>query len=133
MEDWQEKLLVDIESGGLKPGEMVVMMAGRRTGKSVFQRLWNDIYNANRPIEDLVLTEQPVHGAKYYCVEPVGGSWADMEAWAKQSFGECSEVWDIKDSDPFLWPECGRWYMNNRKFWFRNEKDRTMFIMRWSR
>lgn len=40
---WQEKILVDIESGGLKPGEMYVMTAGRGVGKSVFSsQFWTD-------------------------------------------------------------------------------------------
>jgi hypothetical protein len=25
-----------------------------------------------------------------------------------------------------------RWYMNNRKFWFKTEKDRNWFMLRWS-
>ena len=128
MEDWQKDLLDNLT--GKKPGEMVIFMSGRRTGKSVFQRLWNDIMTAKRPIEDLVLTEQPIHGAKYYCVEPVGGSWSEMESWVIDTFGEPGEIWPNQD---FVWPECPRWVQNNRKFWFRNEKDRLMFIMRWSR
>jgi hypothetical protein len=24
-----------------------------------------------------------------------------------------------------------RWYMNNRKFWFRDQKDQLMFVMKW--
>ena len=131
---WQEKMLVDIESGGFKPGEMVIMMSGRQAGKSTFnsaafKRLWDDIYKT-RPVEDLVLTEQKLHGARYYCVEPVGGNWLDMEEWAITTFGPPGEVWPSQD---FVWPEVPRWVGNNRKFWFRNERDRTMFIMRWSR
>ena len=131
---WQEKILVDIESGGLKPGEMYVMMAGRNVGKSTFsaaafQRLWNDIYK-ERPVEELVLSERPVHGCRYYCVEPKGGNWKTMEAWCNEIFGEPGDIWDSED---FIWPEKARWLQNNRKFWFRSEKDRTMFIMRWSR
>ena len=129
---WQEKLLVDIESGGVKPGEMVVMMSGRQIGKSqfsaqAFKRLWDDIYK-ERPVEDLIMNEGTVFGAKYFTVEPIGGNWKDMEAWAKQSFGEPADIWE---KDKFMWPECGRWYMNNRKFWFRNERDRDWFIIKW--
>lgn len=133
---WQEKVLMDIESGGFKPGEMAVMMSGRRLGKSVFtqqaiDRLIRDLNN--RPVEELVLGEERFAGARFYTVEPVGGNWMDMEVWCIKTFGPSAEVWDLKSSNTeFMWPVVGRWYKNNRKFWFRKERDRTMFIMRWS-
>lgn len=128
---WQEKLLVDIESGW-KKGEMTIMMSGRNTGKSVissvaFKRLWDDMFKP-QPITDLVLTEGKVHGARYYCVQPEGGVWTEMEAWCRESFGEPGEIWPSQD---FVWPEVPRWMQNNRKFWFRSEKDRDWFIIRW--
>lgn len=131
LQPWQEKLLVDIESYTGKPAELTVMMAGRNVGKSTFSaaalhRLMKDIYE--RPLEDLVLSEGKVFGARYYTIEPVGGNWKHMEDWCKQAFGNPAEVWEAQD---FMWPEVGRWYMNNRKFWFRNEKDRDWFIIRW--
>ncbi len=129
---WQQKLIVDIESGGFKHGEVCVMMAGRQTGKShfsaaAFKRLWEDIYK-ERPVTDLILTEGRVHGARYYCVEPEGGVWKDMETWCTETFGEPGEIWPSQD---FVWPEIPRWMQNNRKFWFRSERDRDWFIIRW--
>ena len=80
-----------------------------------------------RPLEELICTEGKVYGIRYHCVEPVGGCWMEMETWALSAFGDPSSIWDN------LMPEAGcRWYMNNRKFWFRQEKDRTMFILKWS-
>lgn len=90
------------------------------------RRLMDDLMH--RPIEDLVLTERPVHGSRYYCVEPVGGNWKDMEEWCVATYGPVGDIWEIND---FVWPEEARWLMNNRKFWFRNESDRTLFIMKW--
>jgi hypothetical protein len=115
-------------------GRGVVMTTGRQLGKSAFsaqalQRMMDDIYN--RPVEDLILSESKVHGARYHCVEPVGGNWKDMEEWALKTYGDPGELWPMKTQDDFGWPESSRWYMNNRKFWFRNESDRTMFIMKW--
>lgn len=123
---------MDIESGGLRPGEMTIMMSGRGVGKSTFssaafKRLWDDIYK-ERPVTDLVLGQQPVHGARYYTVEPQGGVWADMEAWCRATFGEPGDMWESND---WCWPESARWLQNNRKFWFRNERDRDWFILRW--
>jgi hypothetical protein len=120
---WQEKIV-----GGFKPGEMTIVTSGRQTGKSQMQaymRLWNDIHY--RPVEDLKLTEGTVYGSQYYCVEPVGGSWFDMETWCIDSFGTPgTHMWDSGSVDP-----AQRWYMNNRKFWFRDDADRLMFVMRW--
>lgn len=133
LEPWQEQIVNGIMQGR----EIKLMMAGRRTGKSMFsaqalQRLWDDI--TNRPIEDLVLDERKFAGARFYTVEPVGGNWLDMETWCVETFGEAAEVWDLKSSsEQFIWPQVGRWYKNDRRFWFRHEKDRTLFILKWSR
>lgn len=121
-----------IESGGIKPGEMMIMMSGRNVGKSKFdaralQRLIDAINE--RPIEDLVLNESRVNGSRYYTVEPIGGNWLEMETWARSVYGEPGDMWDSND---WCFPEGARWLMNNRKFWFRQEKDRNWFIVRWS-
>lgn len=131
---WQQNIFDKITSGGFKPGEMTIMMAGRQMGKSLFtqqaiDRLMRDLNS--QPITDLVLSEGTVYGSRYHCVEPVGGNWLDMEHWCYEVFGETGSIWQETKN---LTPEPHkRWYANNRKFWFRNEKDRTMFIMRWSR
>lgn len=129
MERWRLDLLEKLN--GVKPGEMTVMMAGRRAGKSMmsssaFKRLFDDIYS--QPISDILLAEGTVYGSRYYTAEPIGGSWPEMEAWCYQTFGD--------DSKP-IWGEsttpkpAQRWYKNNRKFWFRNEADRTLFVLKW--
>ena len=111
-------------------GKGLVQMTGRQMGKSTFsgpafQRLWDDI--KNNLIEDLQLSEGTVYGARYYCVEPVGGSWLRMETWCLDTFGSNGSAWE-KDKAP---QPNARWYMNDRRFWFRNESDRTMFILKW--
>lgn len=130
MYPWQIDVLKKLQ--GVKPGEMTVMMSGRRTGKSqlssvAFQRLWDEIHM--RPVEDLKLTEGTVYGSRYYCVEPVGGSWREMELWCHETFGEIAgtSIW-AEEKAPI---PAQRWYMNNRKFWFRDEKDQLMFVMKW--
>jgi hypothetical protein len=50
-----------------------------------------------------------------------------MEAWSIETFG--SAIDSIWEASPDL--IYGRWYMNNSKFWFRNEEDRTWFMLRW--
>ena len=130
--EWQKGLFTT--AVGFKPGEMAIMTAGNGTGKSVlastqFQTMWNSIFNPKpEPISDLILEESRASGARYYTVEPVGGTWADMEAWCRTAFGEPGDLWATQD---FVWPEAARWMQNNRKFWFRSIKDRDWFIMRW--
>lgn len=114
-------------------GKGVVQITGRNASKSVWttkaiNRLMEEL--AARPLEDIKLSEGTVYGARYYCAEPIGGHWREMETWCHRTFGESSTspIWgEAKAVNPGE-----RWYMNNRKFWFRDEKDRTMFILRWS-
>jgi hypothetical protein len=134
MYPWQENILNQVMKGGIKPGEMVVMTAGRNVGKSHFtaqalKRLMDDIQA--QPVSDLVLSEGRVYGARYYCVEPIGGNWREMEDWCISTYGSSTgSIWaqEIDKSTPLV---NERWYANNRKFWFRKEADRTMFMLRW--
>jgi hypothetical protein len=128
IQPWQINFLNKMQ--GIKPGKMSMITAGRHSGKSMlssqaFQRLWEDM--GQRPIEELKLSEGRVHGARYYCVEPIGGNWRDMETWCLDAYGDCGSVWDlVKAPEPNA-----RWYMNDRRVWFREEKDRLMFILKW--
>jgi hypothetical protein len=125
---WQEDVLTKFQ-GGIKAGEMLVMTAGRQTGKSVYnqamQRMMDDL--VDRPIEELRCSTGTVFGKRYLTVEPVGGNWIAMEKWCSDAFGAASSIWDTMKADG----EPGRWYMNDRKFWFLDEKDRTMFLLKW--
>ena len=125
--DWQ--LAVLNKMSGLKKGELIMMTAGRRSGKSqMYMALhtWENL--PARPVENLILTEGRVHGARYYCVENVGGNWREMEAWCFKQFGDVGSSIGWQESKN---SKCHRWYMNNRKFWFRNEQDQLMFVMKW--
>ena len=128
IQSWQIEMLDKMS--GFKKGELTMMTVGRRSGKSMlgshaFQRLWDELHN--RPVEDLKLTEGTVYGSRYYCVEPTGGSWRDMELWCSEHLGSAGDhIWGEKVPEPRQ-----RWYMNNRKFWFRDEQDRLMFVMKW--
>ena len=133
LEPWQQRALDSLKQ---YEGRGLVQITGRGVGKSTlntqmaaYKRLFNDVMA--RPVEDLVLSEGTVYGARYYNVEPIGGSWLEMEAWCVDTFGpgNTHRIWgEEKAPDP-----AQRWYANNRKFWFRTEKDRNWFIMRWSR
>jgi hypothetical protein len=128
MMPWQKEVLTKMAQF---KGRRALQITGRQVGKSTlsnaaFQRLWNDIHN--RPVEELKLSEGTVYGSRYYTVEPIGGSWKDMELWCSETFGTTTgSIWsEEKAPSP-----AQRWYMNNRKFWFRDDKDRTMFVLKW--
>lgn len=131
LEPWQQRALDSIKQ---YKGRGLVQITGRGVGKSTlntqmtaYKRMFDDVMA--RPVEDLVLSEGTVYGARYYCLEPVGGSWFEMESWCMDTFGAPGDkIWD---SGPAPLP-AKRWYMNNRKFWFRNLKDRDWFILRWN-
>jgi hypothetical protein len=111
------------------------MMSGRGVGKSIlnsqmtaYKRMFDDIWV--KPIQDLVLSEGTIYGSRYYTVEPVGGSWIDMETWCLDTFGSTGNIWSETKN---LTPEpLQRWYTNNRKFWFKELKDRDWFVLRWN-
>lgn len=124
MQNWQETII-----NGFKPGELAIVTGGRQSGKSQMQaymRLWNDIHY--QPVSDLKLSEGTVYGSRYYCVEPVGGSWIEIQEWCFNQFGDSGKhIWGSNEVPA---PQ-ERWYTNNRKFWFRDDADQLMFVMRW--
>lgn len=128
MMPWQIEILDKMRQ---YKGRGMTMVTGRNIGKTqlnaqAMQRLMEDLYS--RPIEDLVLSEGTVYGSRYYTVQPIGGNWLKMEQWCLETFGDdVHPIWGEKKA-----PEpAQRWYKNNRKFWFRDEKDRLMFVMKW--
>jgi hypothetical protein len=126
MQNWQQNLLDKMTQ---YKGRGLMQLTGRQTGKSqvqAYMRLWNDIHY--QPVSDLKLSEGTVYGSRYHCVEPVGGSWIEMQEWCFNQFGNSGKhIWG---SNEVPTPQ-ERWYMNNRKFWFRDKQDQLMFVMRW--
>jgi hypothetical protein len=68
-----------------------------------------------------------VFGKQYLTVAPMNaeGKWSDMMEWMVTTFGP------LDDSQGVFTPN-QRWYANNAKFWFRDQKDRDWFVLRWS-
>jgi len=133
LKPWQQDV-VDKLYTDYKNGKKAVVMTGRQIGKNIWtnkaiERLMEDLQN--RPIEALVVAEGKVFGARYFTVEPIGGNWLEMEEWCSETFGQPAEVWNLKD-DAYIWPKLGRWYVNSRRFWFREAKDRDWFVIRWN-
>jgi hypothetical protein len=67
LHSWQEKLLIDLETDGLKPGEMMITTAGRGMGKSYLNQLYGAIYNKNLG-KYTIEAEAQVDGEQWYTV-----------------------------------------------------------------
>ncbi len=67
-----------------------------------------------------------VFDQEYLTVAPMNaeGMWPDMMSWMVTTFGPTT-----LDG---AWTPNQRWYANNAKFWFRDQKDRDWFVLRWS-
>ena len=73
----------------------------------------------------LEINEGRVYGARYLTVHPSNGwKWNEMMQWMIDTFGPTAH--------DGVWTPSMRWYANHSKFWFREEKDLTLFILRWS-
>lgn len=73
----------------------------------------------------LEIGEGRVYGARYLTVHAnSNNNWNEMMAWMINTFGPTAH--------DGVWTPNMRWYANNAKFWFRNEKDLNWFVLRWS-
>jgi hypothetical protein len=99
------------------------MAAGRQFGKTDITNMatrWIDEINVKR-LETGYADNQPNWP---YWVRPHNydeKEWYDMDKWLINIMGDSN--WH-KENAP--------WVGSNRKYWFRNEADRTFFILRWS-
>lgn len=86
-----------------------------------------DIFDVDR--KDSVNVGYSPEYEQPYWAEPIAGGifsrrqqrYADIDEWVRKTFGDSNEGW----KNP-------RWSASNRKYWFKYEKDRTLFVMRWS-
>jgi hypothetical protein len=89
--------------------------------KCFYYSMFEDFNNNAKRLETGYAEHQPKWP---YWVEPRHYSktaWLDMNVWMIDTFG--SGNWGL--------PNC-RWVGSDRKYWFRDESDRTFFILRWS-
>ena len=86
----------------------------------------------------LIYDTGTVYGKRYYTVAPIwvpdrngwhNDEWDQMMAWCVETFGPSKySIWGENPTpDPME-----RWYANNAKFWFRDQRDRDWFTLRWS-
>ena len=86
-----------------------------------------DMYNKDKK-DQVLIGYSPEYDQPYWAQPELGGLFSrrqqryeEIDEWVKKTFGESNEGW----KNP-------RWSASNRKYWFKYEKDRTLFVMRWS-
>lgn len=122
MPKWQQDLLEKICTNS----EKITMNMARQSGKSTMVKNWAKTLEQFTQGFRLELTEGTVFGQKYYCVEPQGWIWREFEF--KDMVAWCEET---MEREPDTITPNLRWYVNSGQFWFRDEADRTMFVMKW--
>ncbi len=113
----------------------ILAMAGKKMADQIDIEVLKGL-GVHKDVE-LICESGTVYGLRYYTVEPKNlewqntpAMWDDMMLWCRAQFGEPGDLWQQTKN---LTPEPNaRWYSNNSKFWFRNEAERTMFLLRWS-
>jgi len=101
--------------------DAIVQQAAAQMAKDMYDELVMSTMGWHK----IELSEGRVYGARYLTVHPNNGwHWNEMMEWMVATFGPSAE--------DGVWTPGMRWYANNAKFWFRNEKDLTMFLLRWS-
>ena len=101
------------------------MAAGRQSGKTGLtpdQIWWDEMWNNTPRLETGYADNQPKWP---YWVCPCNYSapeWFEMNVWMLEIFGNCN--WHTENA---------RWVGSDRKYWFRDERDRTLFLLKWSR
>lgn len=92
----------------------------------IMRTLFGETYELN-------ISTGTVSGTKYYIAKPTWNpskhgwynqEWNDMMTWCVKMFAPTAE--------DGVWTPGERWYANNSKFWFRDEADLLMFVLRWS-
>lgn len=110
--EWQRKLLDDL--GGIKKGDMHIIMSGRRIGKSAVAQMWNMV--ESKPAHT-VIADAIVDGEKWYTI----GCNSKVAAWVREQPGEGTQ-WDrLIDA---------RWYIYNSSFDV-HEEFYMMLKLRW--
>ena len=97
---------------------------GYTNGNSLSQRLFRIVDDG--PVEEIKIGKQKIHGITFYTAEPIGGIWKEMTSWVSKMCGS-----SINRRPTAKHIAKYRWFTNDHKFYFRNEADRTMFVLKW--
>jgi hypothetical protein len=100
-----------------------------RAGKRIADEIDRQVLMSMGHVFDFYLeySTGTVFDQKYLTVAPMNAEaqWNDMLEWMVDTFGPLDDIKGIFTPNQ-------RWYVNNAKFWFRDQKDRDWFVLRWS-
>jgi len=110
-----------------------------RAGKKMADQIDIDVMKGLGVYKDveLVRSTGTVYSLRYHTVElrnlewqDTRRMWDDMMLWCQGQFGDTGSLW--YETKNLVQQPHQRWYVNDRKFWFRDEADLLMFVLRWS-
>jgi hypothetical protein len=103
--------------------DAILIEAARQMAKDIDTELMMTMMGWHE--SKLEVSEGTVHDSRYLTVHPSNGAkWNSMMSWMVDTFGPTSH--------DGVWTPNMRWYANNARFWFRDEKDLTLFMLKWS-
>jgi hypothetical protein len=120
LHDYQKILVSTIAAGGMKPGEMMVMSAGRQTGKSMLNAMYGKMWNS-------IFMDQPAQI-----------QWQKLPGKKIKAFTDGNSPRGLRDSDmdevqKWLWTNIPSAKRLSFDMWlFKEDKHITMFLMRWT-
>ena len=117
-----QQALLDKVSGGFKAGQMMIISAGRMTGKSYLNQLYG-----NNLCKEILLPMKPEPKYKFsrewYVATYNYNYYHEVFEWCTQHFGP-------HPSQPDAW---SRWiHKYEDQIQFRDEKDYAWFVLRWA-
>jgi len=123
-------------TGGIYPGEMFVMQASRRTGKSLYMKmLKNRIYDSNLckeiflPMHPATKPKYQFSRAKWYSAEMPGhATWRFSDEY-NSIIEWCTEQFGPHPTEQDAW---SRWWVGLGVINFRDEKDFVFYKLKWS-
>jgi hypothetical protein len=87
-----------------------------------------DAFNSSHDVK-FECAEEAYHDTVFYTVKPIGWlmmtstpSWDEMIQYCITTFGPSEGIW-VKGE---------RWYVNSARFYFRDSRDRTAFLLRFA-
>ena len=123
-----QQALLDKVAQGFKAGQMIIYSGGRQTGKSTLNQYYGKLWSNNNLCKEILLPMKPApkykfSRAKWYVAEYNWMPDDEVFEWCVKQFGPHS-------NRPDAW---SRWIHNfPYKIQFRDEKDYTWFMLRWS-
>ena len=90
-------------------------------GKGIICKIYDIPYYTIKPVFD-------DNGYRAYDMIETSKTWDSMVEWCVNMFGPVS----IDVTKPGIWNPDQPWYVNNAKFFIRDEKNYMLFLLRWS-